>query len=72
MSQLIQTEYSITKQSLGIPLVPSQTQCVSCGGKLLLRNDQPSHLMLYTESMGTVLGTHFHKYCQNNHNGCVG
>lgn len=65
ISQLMQMEYNITKQPLGIPLVPNQTQCVSCGGKLLMRNDRPSHIMLYTESMDTVPGTHFHKFCQN-------
>ena len=38
-SQLMQLEYSITKQPLGIPLVPIQTRCVLCNGKLLIRND---------------------------------
>ena len=69
-SQLMQLEYSITKQPLGIPLVPIQTRCVLCNGKLLVRNDRPSQVMLYTELMGTVPGTHFHKYSQNYRKGC--
>lgn len=68
--QLIAMEYSVTKQPLGVPLVPTQTKCSSCGGKLLLRGDRPSRLTLYTESMGTVPATHFHKYCVNSRKGC--
>ena len=26
--------------------------------------------MIYQELQGTTSGTHFHKYCQNNHKGC--
>lgn len=58
-------EYGITRKPLGIPLVPSGGFCLSCDGKLLLRNDRPSHLILYTESLGTVSATQFYKYCQN-------
>ena len=59
-----------TKKPLGIPLVPNQTCCICCGGKLLLRSDRPSRISLYTNTLGTVPATHFHKYCQNNRNGC--
>ena len=50
---------------LGIILVPPRTNCKLCGGKLLVRNDRGSHIMVYTESFGTVVGTHYHKFCQN-------
>lgn len=69
-SQLINMQYDITKQSLGIPLVPNQTKCPKCGGGLALRSDRPSRLTLYTETFGTVAATHFHKYCRNSHKGC--
>lgn len=68
--QLIALEYSVTKQPLGIPLVPTETICSLCGGKLLLRRDCPSRMTLYTECMGSVPGTHFHKFCSNNRKGC--
>ena len=68
--QLIAMEYSVTKQLLGVPLVPNQTKCFSCGGKLLLRGDRPSRMTLYTESLGTVPATHFHKFCCNYCKGC--
>lgn len=61
-------EYAVTKQPLGIPLVPNQENCLSCGGKLSLRSDRPSRLTIYTESQGTVTATHYHKYCRNK--GC--
>ena len=59
--ELIEMEYGPTNQPLGVPLIPSQTECFSCGGKLLLRADRPSRLSLYTESLGTVPATHYHK-----------
>ena len=36
----------------------------------MLRNDRPSHIILYTESLGTVPATQFYKYCQNYRKGC--
>lgn len=69
-NQLINMEYGITRQPLGIPLVSSQKSCLSCNGKLLLRNDRPSHVILYTETLGTVSATQFYKYCQNHRKGC--
>ena len=68
--ELIEMECPVTKQPLGISLVPDQIKCHSCGGKLLLRKDRPSKMTLYTESLGTVPATHFHKYCQNFRKGC--
>ena len=68
--QITRMEYSVTKQPLGIPLVPSQTNCLLCGGKLLLRGDKPSRMTLYTESIGSVPATHFHKFCHNSRKGC--
>jgi hypothetical protein len=48
---------------LGIVLVSSHTECHECGGKLLMRGDRASRLVVYTETFGTVVGTHYHKYC---------
>lgn len=48
---------------LGIVLVSSHTECHECGGKLLMRGDRASRLVVYTETFGTVIGTHYHKYC---------
>ena len=68
--EIIGMEYGPSKQPLGVPLIPSQTECFSCGGKLLLRGDRPSRLSLYTEALGTVPATHYHKYCHNYRKGC--
>jgi len=46
------------------------SNCCNVGGKLLIRNDRPSHIMVYTESYGTVVGTHYHKFCQHFRKGC--
>ena len=55
---------------LGIVLISKRKDCQKCGGKLLIRNDRPSKVTIYTESQGTVLGSHFHKFCQNSRKGC--
>lgn len=68
--ELINLDYGLTKETLGIPLLPSEIKCRACGGKLLLRNDRPSRITLYTETLGAVPATHFHKYCQNYRKGC--
>lgn len=36
----------------------------------MIRSDRPSHITVYTETSGTTIGTHFHKYCQNFRKGC--
>ena len=55
---------------LGIILVSAHTNCRLCGGKLLIRNNRPSHNTVYTETCGTVIGTHYHKFCQHFRKGC--
>ena len=37
-------------RSLGIVLVSSRANCILCGGKLLIRNDRGSHIMVYSLS----------------------
>lgn len=53
-NELLQIECTVTKLPLGIPLMPNQTHCVICEGKLLLRGDRASRISLYTESLGTA------------------
>ena len=68
--ELVTLEHGPNKLPLGVPLVSNQTQCHLCGGKLLLRNNRPRRMTLYTESLGTVPATHYHKYCHNHRKGC--
>ena len=56
--------------ALGIILISSHKQCGHCGGKLYVKGDQPSRVTVYTETIGTVIGTHYHKICQNFRKGC--
>lgn len=55
---------------LGVVLVSKNSVCQECGGKLLIRSDRPSRVIIYTESQGTVLGSHYQKFCQNYRKGC--
>ena len=56
--------------SLGIVLVSSNNTCRLCGSKLLVRNERTSCITIYTEVYGTVVGTHYHKFCQQFQKGC--
>ena len=55
---------------LEIVLISANKTCQLRGGTLLLRADRPSFPTIYREMLGTACGTHFRKYCQNNHRGC--
>ena len=45
---------------LGIILISSHKLCSLCGGKLHVKGDRSSRLTVYTESFGTVIGSHYH------------
>ena len=51
-------------RELGVILVSDKCMCCKCGGALALRSDRPSHLTIYSEALGTVTGTHYHKTCK--------
>lgn len=55
---------------LGIVLISQNSVCKLCNNKLLVKADRPSHVTVYTESYGTVIGAHYHKYCQAFKRGC--
>lgn len=61
---------SKSRNPLGIVLISSNKSCIKCGGNLLVRGDRPSQVTVYTETYGTVLGTHFRKLCSNHRKGC--
>ena len=55
---------------IGIILISNKSSCEMCGGRLLVRADRASFPVVYTEDMGTIPGTHFRKYCENQSKGC--
>ena len=69
MKELIEHE-GFQGHSLGVILISDNAICKLCNGKLLVRRDRPSFPVIYTNNLGSVSGTHFHKYCQNNAKGC--
>ena len=50
---------------LGVVLISEKKTCQQCGSSLLLRKDRPSSLVIYHDTMGTIHGTHYHRYCTN-------
>ena len=63
--ELLTMPVEMSKEPLGVVLISEKQTCRKCGGKLLLRRDRPCRLILYTETMGTVTASHYHKFCQN-------
>lgn len=49
---------------LGIVLISPRTECCKCQGPLSLRSDRPSRIVIYDDRLGTLPGTHYHKYCR--------
>ena len=63
--ELLNADSKSSVQPLGIVLLSDKSSCRLCGGTLLLRRDRPSKVTLYTEHLGTVPATHYHKFCHN-------
>ena len=61
---------SLGAHPIGIALISPNNTCRLCGNKLLVRNERPRHVTIYTEAYGTIVGTHYHKYCQKFRKGC--
>ena len=58
------------KKPLGVVLMLVEEKCVLCAANLKLRRDQPAPVV-YDDNMGSVRGSHFHKYCNNRSCGCT-
>ena len=48
---------------LGLLLISTNDKCLLCQSNLQLRKDRPAPVTIYDDSMGTVPGSHFHKFC---------
>ena len=58
------------REHVGVVLLSHRQSCIMCGGKLLLRSDRPSNVILYTDSHGTLPAIHYRKFCANSRRGC--
>ena len=59
------------KKPLVVVLMPVKDKCVLCAANLKLRRDQPAPVVVYNDTMGSVPGSHFHRYCTNRSCGCT-
>ena len=50
---------------LGVVLISPISKCQEYGGDLIVKADRPSHLTLYSETLGTVKAVHYKKNCKN-------
>lgn len=51
---------------VGVILISDKSACSQCGSTLALRSDRPSHVTVYSETLGTVKGMHYHKTCKSH------
>lgn len=58
-------KFKMKSKPLGVVLISSNSKCNLCKSKLMLRKDRPSSVFVYDKRMGTLPGSHFHKYCTN-------
>lgn len=56
---------------LGIVLLSPKQSCNLCSAPLIIKADRPSKITIYTDSMGTIDGTHFRKICKRFRSGCA-
>ena len=64
LMELLMKEEGRDGKPIGVALISSRTQCQSCGGDLMVKADRPSHLTLYSDSLGTVTAVHYRKICK--------
>lgn len=55
-------------ESTGIVLISGNESCQYCGSQLHIRADRASRVTVYDDTLGTVLATHYTKYCRRR--GC--
>ena len=48
-----------------IVLISASNTCLVCSSKLLLQKDRPAQVVVYDDIMGSMPGSHYHKYCKN-------
>jgi hypothetical protein len=53
----------LTERSVGLVLISPNEACLLCGSVLTVRKDRPSCVVVYTESLGTVVANHYRKIC---------
>ena len=59
LKELVEFPLSNNKP-IGLVLISDHKNCLSCNAKLLIRRDRPATVIVYTDSMGSVIGSHFH------------
>ena len=49
---------------LGVVLISPRDACLACGGKLYIRAQHSSSVVIYDDCFGTMAATHYVKYCR--------
>ena len=72
LMSLLLNEQGHDGKTLGIVLISPCSKCQACNGDLIVKADRPSHLILYSDNLGTVTVVHFKKTCKNSQKGACG
>jgi len=69
LMDMLLSEQGRDGKPLGVVLVSPISKCQVCGGELAVKADRPSHLTLYSDTLGTVTAIHYRKLCKNTRKG---
>lgn len=69
---LVQEAMSVKRvgadDELGVVLISNREKCTTCESRLYVRSDRVSKVTIYDDRLGTLIGTHYTKYCRKK--GC--
>lgn len=68
MEEIVGMERQGSDTPLGVVLISMNDKCYNCASLLYIRADRPSTVTIYDDSVGTLPGTHYTKYCRRK--GC--
>ena len=63
LQELMKYSTGTSSKPMGLVFLSSIQSCPCCSKPLLIRKDRPSMLVVYDDTLGSVPGTHYHRYC---------
>ena len=54
-----------SSKPLGLVFLSKISSCPLCNKSMLIRKDRPARLVVYDDKLGSVPGSHYHRYCPN-------
>ena len=65
LQELMSLPSVISSKPLGLVFLSKISSCPLCNKSMLIRKDRPARLVVYDDKLGSVPGSHYHRYCPN-------